>query len=163
MLNLDLQKRAPSCKTLGVMFKMTDRILKINNLTRLSTPRSDKRIVNNLLKHLLTKYPTAVKNFDSTSDKKDNFNILIDFITTFGVSMACGKTNAINPNFKGTFFYKIYMENKVIAKLKRTSNCFAYYGIKSLNNAHEKGIEKCFQIIEHILMDKELLDTTKRR
>ena|SRR5688572_3170305 len=117
-----------------------------------------------LFSQLSRKYPTAFYNFSSfKSNTHEDSKLLINFIESYRLILYCKMTNPIKQYLVGTFSYKVNFDDQAAKKLNRQTKEFSYYGLKSLDSAFEKGIDKCFQIIDCLLTDKELSEQPKKR
>jgi hypothetical protein len=118
---------------------------------------------DNLFNKLLKKYPTAYNNFSFYQTSHDSTTAITRFIKHHKIKLFCKKTVPLKSHKFGTFSYKVSFNDKIATKLNRKSKVFSYYGLKSYSSAFEKGIEKSFEIIEHVLTEKEMPDLTKNR
>lgn len=124
-----------------------------NNLTAYSS----------LLKLLERKYPTASLKFKPYLDD-EQFDIHVNpFLSSFQLTLIYRETSVLKKEFKGTYFYKIFISDTVAIKLHRQKPYFSYYGIKSSRAAFEKGLEKCFHIIECLLTSRPLSEQIRHR
>lgn len=111
-----------------------------------------------LCKKLNKKYKLAFANFSEIYrdvNETDFLNNFDKFLRQYNLLLNCKKTIALNPNFAGTFSFTVIMSTPTKELLGKSNNKISYYGIKSLTSAKEKGIEKCFEIIDLILRNKK--------
>jgi hypothetical protein len=119
---------------------------------------------DSLFNRLRKKHPTAYNNFSfHQTSYPDNITAITSFIKLHKIKLQCKETTPLKLYKSGTFSYKVSFDNKIAVQLNRKSQVFNYYGLKSYSSAFEKGIEKSFEIIEHLLTGKAMPDLTKNR
>jgi hypothetical protein len=125
--------------------------LQINIISQRQQPEINFKLLFNKLRQ---KYPTAFDSFSlHQTTYSDNASALTSFIKLYLIKLTCKQTVPFKSQIAGTFSYKVSFNEKT----------FNYYGLKSYGSAFVKGIEKSFEIIEHLLTQKEMRDQIKNR
>jgi hypothetical protein len=114
-------------------------------------------------KTLSKKYPVAFAEFNSFEVSNSDFPFCyFEFFYSFNIAFRYKETDVFNPNYSGTFSYRILINKQATIKLNRKNSYFSYYGLNNKVNAVEKLIDKAFQIIECLLTDRELPEKLRR-
>lgn len=140
---------------------MEERIVSVNKLAFF---RQDQINYHKLLKVLEKKYKSAFKKYlEENSESKLELSVSLEqFIKSSGVDIHCRQANPLKEEFNGTYCYRIDISQDIATALNRRGKQFSYYGLKSMNSAIEKSIEKAFHIIDCLLTGKELPDNILR-
>ena len=116
-----------------------------------------------LNKHLNKEYPTAFTEFNSFEPNNTEYPFnYFEFFYGFDLSFTYGETEALNPNYTGTFKYSIRITKEAAIKLGRKNMDLRYYGINTKYKAVEKLIDKAFEIIDNLLTGKEMPEKLRR-
>lgn len=114
-------------------------------------------------KALSKKYPAAFSEFNLFEVSNSEYPFCyFEFFYSFNIAFRYKETDATNPNYSGTFSYRILIDKQTTLKLNRKNSAFSYYGLNNNVKAVEKLIDKAFQIVDCLLTDKELPEKLRR-
>lgn len=109
-------------------------------------------------------YPSAYKEYQSHFKAPFELINLYAFFRWKKIQISSNYTNAINPNFEGTYNFKVTIENKEdLEKLDRSINKFSYYGLSSYEKAYFKALTKAFEIVNSLIIGKTMPQKIGRR
>jgi len=112
---------------------------------------------------LKRKYPAAFQEFNLIDLENEIYPFCyFEFFYGFELLFRYKETEAINPNYTGTYSYRIIIDEETAKKLNRKKTDFSYYGINTKQKAVEKMIEKSFEIIDCLLRKKEMPEKLRR-
>lgn len=117
---------------------------------------------NTIINTIKRKYPAAFQNFNSFEfNNAEMPQCFVEFINSFKLKISYKLTDAQNPNYQGTYSYKIKLGRANSNLLGRRSSTLSYYGLNSQLSAFEKSIIKAFHIIDCLLTGKNLSENTR--
>ncbi len=103
------------------------------------------------------KYPQAYLKFKTFNERETGLEDFVVFFELQKIEISFNRTDAVNGNYKGTCNFKVRIKNAShLRSLGRTNPVFSYYGLSSMEKAAIKGLNKAFEILECIIIGKEM-------